>query len=74
MTGVGRAHARLWITSRQLDAAAAAVELDDDELELESPDDVELALSADDEPVDSEPLDPFDPFDELFPDSRLSVR
>ncbi|KUH70028.1 hypothetical protein AU184_14595 [Mycolicibacterium novocastrense] len=62
-------------SKRQLDAAAAAVELD----ELEEPlDEPALAVSDDffsDEELDSEELDPLlEPFDELLPDSRLSVR
>lgn len=68
----GRGSAGLWITSRQVVAAAgAAVAVDDDELEPESLEDEELDLSDDDELVDSEP---FEPFDELLADSRLSVR
>jgi hypothetical protein len=70
---MGRTHVRLWITSDQVDAAAAAVEVDDEELEPESLDDEELDLSDDelDELADSEPPDPFD---ELLTASRLSVR
>jgi hypothetical protein len=54
----------------QLDAAAAGAELA--ELELESPDEVELDFSDDEVLVDSEPL--AEPLAELLADSRLSVR
>lgn len=74
-------NARLWITLRQLDAAAAAGEVDElelfpESLELDEP---ALDLSDDDlsdDGLDPEaPLDPLpDPFDELLADSRLSVR
>jgi len=50
--------------SGQLEAAAGAA---DDELELESLDEL------DDEELDSEEDDD-DPFDDFLPDSRLSVR
>ncbi|OBB39927.1 hypothetical protein A5752_10050 [Mycobacterium sp. 852002-51961_SCH5331710] len=61
----------------QLDAAAAAVELD--EVEPESLDPLPLDFSDDDfsEEVDfsDEALEPLlEPFDELLPASRLSVR
>jgi hypothetical protein len=58
----------------QLDAAAAGAELA--ELELESPDEVELDFSDEEELVDSEPLaEPLDELlAELLADSRLSVR
>lgn len=56
----------------QLDAAAAGAELDLlDELSEDEEDDVEEEAFSDElEP--SEPL--AEPFDELLPDSRLSVR
>ncbi|KUH92712.1 hypothetical protein AU188_13885 [Mycobacterium sp. IS-3022] len=73
---MGELNASLWITLRQLDAAAAAGELEELELEL-LPESLELdepALDWSDDELDSEaPLLP-DPFDELLPDSRLSVR
>ncbi|KUH86166.1 hypothetical protein AU186_07025 [Mycobacterium sp. GA-1999] len=70
--------ASLWITLRQLDAAAAAGELDELELELELlPESLELdepVLDLSDDELDSEVPLLVDPFDELLPDSRLSVR
>ncbi|KUI43988.1 hypothetical protein AU197_21615 [Mycobacterium sp. IS-1590] len=62
-------------SERQLDAAAAAGELD----ELEEPPDEPAPAVSDvffsEEELDSEEPDPLlEPFDELLPDSRLSVR
>lgn len=69
--------------ARQLDAVAAAGELDELGLELE-PESLELAEPALDLSVDLSDADlsddeldsdaPPDPFDELLADSRLSVR